>query len=73
VRYAPPALFRLLHIGGDFAELFKGGFEVDNDFLGEDVGIGEVVGFFEAFVSDPEDVGAVLVPVRPRSNIPAGR
>jgi len=35
-------------------ELFESGFEVFDDFLGEDVGIGEVVGFFEAFVSEPE-------------------
>jgi hypothetical protein len=31
--------------------LFEGGFEVVDDFLGENVGIGEVVGVFEAFVS----------------------
>jgi hypothetical protein len=26
---------------------------MDDDFLGEDVGIGEIVGFFEAFASKP--------------------
>lgn len=40
----------------DFAELFEGGFEVFDDFLRENVGIGKVVGSFAAFVSDPEDV-----------------
>jgi hypothetical protein len=35
--------------------LFEGGFEVFDDFLGEDVGVGEIVGFFEAFVTQPED------------------
>jgi hypothetical protein len=47
----------------DFAELFQGGFEVIDDFLGENVGIGEIVGDFEAFVSEPEDVEAGLVAV----------
>jgi hypothetical protein len=28
--------------------LFEGGFEVVDDFLGENVGIGEIVGVFEA-------------------------
>jgi hypothetical protein len=36
--------------------LFEGGFEVNDDFLGENVGIGKIVGGFEAFVSKPEDV-----------------
>ncbi len=39
---------------GDFAELFEGGFEVVDDFLGENVGIGKIVGVFEAFVSNSE-------------------
>ena len=34
----------------DFAELFQGGFLVFDDFLGEHVGIGKAVGFFEACV-----------------------
>ena len=32
-----------------------------DDFLSQDVGIGEVVGFFEALVSEPEDVEAGFV------------
>jgi hypothetical protein len=40
---------------GDLAELLEGGFEVVDDFLGENVGIGKIVGVFEAFVSKPEN------------------
>jgi hypothetical protein len=44
--------------------LFESGFEVLNDFLGQQIGVGKIVGLFEAFVSEPEDVeagfGAVL-------------
>ena len=47
----------------DTAELFERGFEVIDDFLGENVGIGEIVGVFEAFVSEPEDVEAGFVAV----------
>jgi len=50
-------------VRGDFAELFEGGFEVLDDFLGENVGIGKIVGVFEAFVSQPGDVEAGLVTV----------
>ena len=35
--------------------MFESGFEVIDDFLGENAGIGEIVGVFEAFVSEPED------------------
>ena len=38
--------------------LFTSGFEVVDDFLGENVGIGKIVGVFEAFISEPEDVEA---------------
>jgi hypothetical protein len=38
--------------------LFEGGLEIFDDFLGEYVGIRKVVGLFEAFVSQPEDVEA---------------
>ena len=38
-------------ICGDFAELFEGGFEVVNDFLGENVRIRKIVGLFEAFAA----------------------
>jgi hypothetical protein len=31
--------------------LFEGGFEIVDDFPGKNVGIGEIVGFFEALVS----------------------
>jgi hypothetical protein len=41
--------------------LFEGGFEVLDDFLGQNAGVGQVVGFFECFVSQPEDVEAGLV------------
>jgi hypothetical protein len=34
--------------------LFEGGFEVFDDFLSQHVGIGEIVGFFETFVSEPK-------------------
>jgi hypothetical protein len=34
--------------------LFKVGFEIFDDFQGENVGIGKVVGFFEAVVSEPK-------------------
>jgi hypothetical protein len=40
--------------------LFEGSFEIFDDFLGEHVGIGRVIGLFEAFVSEPEDVEARL-------------
>ena len=35
----------------------------DDDFLGENVEIGKIVGFFQAFVSEPEDVEAGFVAV----------
>jgi len=35
--------------------LLEGGFEVFDDFLGENVGIGKVVGFFEP-LAEPEDI-----------------
>ncbi len=37
-------------------ELLKSGLEVVGDFLGEDVGFGEVCAVFEALVFEPEDV-----------------
>jgi len=48
-------------IRGDFAELLEGGFEVFDDFLSEHVGIGKIVGIFQAFVSEPENVEARFV------------
>jgi len=41
--------------------LFEGGFQVFDDFLGQHIGIGEIVGLFEAFVSEPEDVETGLI------------
>jgi hypothetical protein len=38
--------------------MFQGGFEIFDDFLAENVWIGEIVGVFKAFVSEPEDVEA---------------
>ena len=35
------------------AKLFEGGFEIFDDVLGENIGIREVVTFFEAFVTEP--------------------
>ena len=49
----------------DFAELFEGSFEVIGGFLGENVGIGKIVGFFETFVSEPEDDEAQKRPALP--------
>jgi hypothetical protein len=43
------------------ADLFEGGFEILADFLGEHVGIGKVLGLFEAFVSATEDVEAGII------------
>ena len=45
------------------AELFEGGFEVFHGFLGEKVGIDKIVGFFQPFVSAPEDIEARLIAV----------
>jgi len=43
------------------ADLFEGGFEVFDDFLSENVRIGEIVGVFEAFVSERVNVEADFV------------
>jgi hypothetical protein len=48
---------------GDFAELFEGGFEGFDNLLGENFGIAEIIGFFEAFVSQPEDIEADFIVV----------
>jgi hypothetical protein len=49
--------------------LFKGGFEVFDDFLRENIGIGEVVGFFQALVPEPESIQAGFVGVVSESKI----
>ena len=65
----PPIFHSLFLAIGDrsihcaFAELFEGGFEIFDDFLVEDVRIGELVGFFEAFVSGVEDVESGFIPL----------
>ena len=43
--------------------MFESGFEIVNDFLGEYVGIREIVGLFEALVSEPEDIEAGFIAV----------
>ena len=51
-----PPLRSFLQILCDGGELFEGGFEVGDDFGGEDVGVGEVGRVFEGIVLEPEDV-----------------
>jgi hypothetical protein len=41
--------------------LFEDSIEVFHDFLGENVGIGKIVGLFEALVSEPYAVPAGFV------------
>jgi hypothetical protein len=41
------------------------GQEVIDDFLGDNVGLGEMVGFFYAFISEQEDLGAGFVVTEP--------
>jgi hypothetical protein len=41
--------------------LFEGSFEVFDDWLGENIRIGKIVEFFQAFVSQPGDVQAGFV------------
>jgi hypothetical protein len=48
-------------IHGKLSELIESAFEVIDDLPGENVGIWELAGFFEAFVSEPEYVEADLV------------
>ncbi|MBI4487711.1 MAG: hypothetical protein HY694_01380 [Deltaproteobacteria bacterium] len=50
-------------VSSNFTELFEGSFEVLDDFLGQNVGTGKIVGFFQAFVLEPEDVEAGVVAV----------
>ncbi len=54
----------LLQVLGDCGELFQGGFEVGGDFAGDDFRGGEVGGFFEGVVFEPEDVQIDFVPLR---------
>jgi hypothetical protein len=41
--------------------LFERGSEVFDDLLGENVGIGKIVGVFQAFVSEPEAIEVDVV------------
>ena len=50
-------------VRGDLAELFQGSFEIVDNFLGENVGIGEVGGFFAAFFYETKDGEPRLVTV----------
>jgi hypothetical protein len=45
-----------VQVSSDFTELFEG-FEVFDDLLGEDIRENTTI-FFEAFISEPEDVEA---------------
>ena len=47
----------------DFPEPFESGFEIFDDLLVENVRIGRIVGFFEAFVAEPENIEAGFVAV----------
>jgi hypothetical protein len=44
--------------------LFEGGFEVFDNFLGKNIWIRKIVGCFEAFVAEPENVEAGFVAVK---------
>ena len=44
--------------------MFESGFGVFDDFLSQHVGIGKVVGFFECYVSELEDVEIGFVAVQ---------
>ena len=50
-------------------ELFEGGFEVFDDFWSDYIRIREVVGFFEAFVSQPEMSRLGLFAVAPDTRL----
>jgi len=41
--------------------LFERGFEILDDFLSDHVRVREIVGLFQAFISEPEDVEAGFV------------
>ena len=44
-------------------ELLQGRLQVVGDFLGQYVGIGKIIGIFEALVLEPENVEVRLVPL----------
>jgi hypothetical protein len=43
--------------------MLQSGFQVFDDFLGENIGIAKIVGFFEAFISERKDIKASFVPI----------
>lgn len=49
--------------------MFEGSFEVLDDFLSENIWVGNIVGLLGAFVSELEDIEAGLVPVLAPSKI----
>ena len=49
-----------LQISGDGGELRESGFQIFDDFLRDDIGIGKVRAVFEAFVLQPKDVEVEL-------------
>lgn len=49
--------------------MFEGSFEVLDDFLSENIWVGNIVGLLGAFVSELEDTEAGLVPVLAPSKI----
>jgi hypothetical protein len=51
----------LSEVGGNEGELVESGLEIFDDSGGKDGWVGEVVGVFEAFVSQPGDVEAEFV------------
>ena len=54
-------LFLFPQIPHDLPELLQRRFQVFHDLLGDDIGIGEVVGGFEGVVLEPEDVEAGFI------------
>lgn len=50
-----------LQVVRDGGELFEGGLEIFHDVAGDDAGRGEIGGFFEGVVLEPEDVEVHLV------------
>ena len=55
------AAFGAPKVRGDLRELIEGGFQVFDDFGGDDGGVGQVGGISKAVVFQPEDVEVDLV------------
>ena len=56
VALGPPLRYSTVKVISDQAELLQGSFQIVHDFLGNDIGIGKVVGSFEGVVLQPKDV-----------------